>query len=166
MFNNVHTSDDYLDPDDYLNTGNKFLSNENYEEAMEYYDEAIRLDSEYPPAHYYKAFAYYKIEQYAQGLDAVNEAIRLDPKDFSAYALKCMLLLNEPQAGVDARECFETFLARAPYNIPNKNVLTELHIEEEIQLFSHAILLYSEADVLGETPLEIVSHEMKWNIDC
>lgn len=98
-------------------------------------------------------------------MDAVNKAIRLDSQDFSAYALKCMLLLNEPQAGEDAKKCFEAFLALAPNNIPNKNVLTELHIEDEIHLFSHAILVYSEAAVLGETPLEIVSHQMKWNID-
>jgi tetratricopeptide (TPR) repeat protein len=165
MFNNA-TSDDYLDPDYHLNSGNDFLSIGNNEKAMKCYDEAIRLDSEYPPAHYYKAFACYKLGHYAQGLDAVNQAIRLDPEDFSAYALKGMLLLKEPQAGVDARECFETSFALAPNNVPNENVLTELHTEGEIQLFSDAIGEYYNVDVLGANPLEVISYVMNWDTDC
>lgn len=104
-------------------------------------------------------------KRYAQGLDVVNEAIRLDPEDFSVYALKGMLLLKEPQAGVDARECFETSFTLAPNNVPNKNVLTELHTQEEIQLFSDAILTYYEVEVLGANPLEVISRVMNWDTD-
>ncbi len=64
--------------------GNDLLKEGKSEEAINHYNEAIRLKPSYPYAYYGRGNVYSKLGQYQQAIEDYNEAIRLKP-DF-AYA--------------------------------------------------------------------------------
>ncbi len=56
-----------------------------YSDAVEDYDEAIRLDPKFAVAYTNRGFAKNSLGQYAAAIEDYDEAIRLDPKDAVAY---------------------------------------------------------------------------------
>jgi Tfp pilus assembly protein PilF len=65
------------------------LNAERYPEAIQYLDEAIRLDPRYAVAFSNRGVAYYSLGQYEQAIKDYDEAIRLDPRHVSAYTGRC-----------------------------------------------------------------------------
>jgi tetratricopeptide (TPR) repeat protein len=72
-------------PDDWNELGNELLDQGKYDEALEAYDKAISLDSNYKWAWYNKALALRNLEKYEDALIALNQALRLDPNYKGAY---------------------------------------------------------------------------------
>lgn len=54
--------------------------------AIEYLNNAIRLQPDYADAHYSRGFAYYDLGQYQSAIKDYNKAIRLRPNDAIAYS--------------------------------------------------------------------------------
>ncbi len=74
-----------------------------YDEAVQAYDEAIKLDPEYASAWHNKGTALYYLGRYDEAILACDKAIRLDPEDASAwnntgYALKRLGRTTEANA--------------------------------------------------------------------
>jgi tetratricopeptide (TPR) repeat protein len=61
------------------------LNAERYTEAIQYLDEAIRLDPRYAVAYSNRGVAYYSLGQYENAIKDYDEAIRLDPRHVSSY---------------------------------------------------------------------------------
>lgn len=68
------------------------LNRGKYSWAIEYFDEAIRLDSEYDIAHYHKEIALKAMFESDQAIKCFDKAIRLYPKYGAAYYHKDMVL--------------------------------------------------------------------------
>ena len=58
---------------------------EQYPEATEDYDEAIRLDPDYSETFYWRGMVKSQLEQYPEAIEDYDEAIRLSPNYLNAY---------------------------------------------------------------------------------
>ena len=71
--------------DDALDKGNEFFEVRQYEEAVEEYTEALRIDPEYAGAYYNRGYAYYLMGRYDRSIADYSESLRLEPDDVDAY---------------------------------------------------------------------------------
>ena len=69
----------------YINRGNAYQKNDDYDKAFADYDEAIRLDPKDALAYNNRGRAYESKGDYEKAIADYDEAIRLDPKDAPAY---------------------------------------------------------------------------------
>jgi tetratricopeptide (TPR) repeat protein len=68
------------DPEAFDNRGNVFNNNNQYDRAIEDYNEAIRLDPKDSLAFMDRGVAHYFKEEYQEAIRDYDDAIRLDPK--------------------------------------------------------------------------------------
>lgn len=71
--------------DDALDRGNEFFEVRQYEEAVEEYTEALRIDPEYAGAYYNRGYAYYLMGRYDRSIADYSKSLRLEPDDVDAY---------------------------------------------------------------------------------
>ena len=64
------------------------LNSNDCKKAIEYLNEAIRLNPDYVSAYRKRASIYIEMEQYGYAIDDCYEIIRLEPKDASAYHMR------------------------------------------------------------------------------
>lgn len=74
--------------EEWLERGNELFSQGDYEEAIEAYDEALRLDPENPVAWSNKGTALINQRRYEEAIQAFDEVIRIDPELASAWSYK------------------------------------------------------------------------------
>jgi len=78
--------------DAYLNRAAAYSERRIYEEAIEDYDEAIRLDSSFAPSFNNRAIVYMAMEEYDDARSDFNQAINLDSNYTAAYINRGILL--------------------------------------------------------------------------
>jgi len=69
---------------------NSYFVDENYDAALEYYGEAIKLDDQTPDYFIKRSFCHYKLKNYTDAIDDANHAIQLTPTNALAYLRKGM----------------------------------------------------------------------------
>lgn len=69
----------------WVNKGNALYNQGKYEDAVEAYDEAIKLDTENTPAWLAKGLALDELERYYEAIEAYDEVIKLDPEIAAAW---------------------------------------------------------------------------------
>ena len=80
-----NTEDDsHLEATARLDSGNEYLSIDQYEQAIQDFDEAIRLNPQDAHAYYSRGRAYVRLGQYEQGIQDYNDSIPLNPQDAHA----------------------------------------------------------------------------------
>jgi len=107
-----------LDPKDggaWINQGNALYGLEKYEQSLEAYEEALKLDIRNIKAWKYKGSAMGHLGKHTEALEAFEEALQLDSKDDGAWkykgdALYCLGKYTE------ALEAFEEALQLDPKN--------------------------------------------------
>jgi serine/threonine protein kinase len=80
--------------EDWLKERNAFRGRKLYQEALEAYEQASRLDPTNAVAHNNKGAALDDLKRYEDALKAYEEAIRLDPNNATAYSNKGVILSN------------------------------------------------------------------------
>ncbi len=127
----------------YLIKGDAFAYNKQYKEAIECYEEAIKIDPENAPAYNDKGNVLYNLKQYDKAIVCYDEAIRINPAYAIAYYNKGNALHGLRQYD-KAIVCYDEAIrinpedAAAAYN--NKgNVLYNL------KQYDKAIVCYDEA---------------------
>ena len=70
---------------EFFNIGNICYNKEEYQNAIDAYSTAIRLDDKYKNAYFKRGIAYYHIKEYQKAIDDFSETIRLDDKDEMMY---------------------------------------------------------------------------------
>ena len=81
---------------DYLRKGNDYYDLGDYEQAVDYYDEAIRLDPLYAEAYSSRGLAYVSLGQHERAIQDVDEAIRLNPPPIARVSSKLRPLWRTP----------------------------------------------------------------------
>ena len=93
-----------------------YKSMNQFERAIEDYDEAIRLDPQLANAYLGRGVASGALGQYERALQDLDEAIRLDPQNTAAYAGRALvhtLLGKDVEAQQDVDRAVELGLDRS-----------------------------------------------------
>jgi len=92
--------------EDWLTRGNTFLDQNNYNEAIQAYDEAINLKPDYPEAYYNKANAFEKQNKYEDAIQTYDKAIEINPNFALAWRSKAddLKYLGRNDEAAKARE--------------------------------------------------------------
>ena len=85
MDNTKNAIEDPTSAEAYVDRGNKFYNQGDYQAAISDYDEAIRLDPEYARAYFNRGNAKDELGDVEGAISDYDEAIRLDPKYVGAY---------------------------------------------------------------------------------
>ena len=93
--------------EEWLEKGIDLFAKGKYEEAIQAYDEANRLDTELAVAWNNKGIALVMQGRYEEAIQAYNEAIRLEPEDASAWNNKGKALMMLKKYG-EAEVAFTT----------------------------------------------------------
>ncbi|KAJ5067860.1 tpr repeat containing protein [Anaeramoeba ignava] len=106
--------------------GNEFFNDGNFEKALEFYTEAIKMDPENPILFSNRAAAYTKLSLFDYGLRDCNKSIQIDPKFVKSYTRKGTIL-NLKGEKEEAKGMFEFVLKLDPENGFAKNQLEKLN---------------------------------------
>jgi tetratricopeptide (TPR) repeat protein len=78
--------EDYMNTAMYWNTlGSTYYKSGKYEEAIESYKQAIRIDPDYAMAHYNLGLAYVESGKYKEAIESYKQALRIDPDSAIAH---------------------------------------------------------------------------------
>ena len=83
--NNYNKQIDNLSAEEYLTKGNNAKNNKNYEQAIEYYKQAININPNFAIAYSELGDAYFNMKNYDQAIAFCNKAISIDPNLFEPY---------------------------------------------------------------------------------
>ncbi len=61
------------------------------QEAMEDFNQALRLDPELATAYYNRGFIRFELKDYQQAIENFNQAIQLNPENADAYHCRCLV---------------------------------------------------------------------------
>jgi tetratricopeptide (TPR) repeat protein len=104
-------------------------------QALEDFDQALRMDSTLAVAHKNKSIAYYLLKQHERALEEINDAIRLDQTDYTAYYQRAKVhaaLRNFNAASSDLLHCYtQDTLNRFAVTIEQGNLLMAQQIYDE-----------------------------------
>ena len=70
---------------DIILTGNEYLGNRVYSMALDYYDQAIRMDPNYADAWNNKGIALHNLKKYKEAIECNDRAIKIDPNYADAW---------------------------------------------------------------------------------
>ena len=122
--------------------GDVLYNQQRYEEALEAYEQAIRLDPNNAKAYTGKGNVLYNLERYDEALEAYDQAIRLDPNDASAYIGKGGLL-DDIQLYGDALEAYERAIRLDSNNA--RACIGKGDVLDSLQRYDEALAAYDEA---------------------
>ncbi|WP_373397784.1 tetratricopeptide repeat protein [Algoriphagus halophilus] len=78
----------------FLLKGNEKIEENDPKSAISFYEEAIKLDSNYVDAYFNKAMAHLKINQLDLAIHALDDALKLDPSNFEGYFQRGLAYLD------------------------------------------------------------------------
>ncbi len=89
---------------DYINLGLEAFREEKYDEAIKYFDDAIKLDPKLNEAYMYKAEVLNQLKKYEEGLKCIELAITANPNIIENYLEKGTFLfeLNRYEEAIEA----------------------------------------------------------------
>ncbi|MEE8374192.1 MAG: tetratricopeptide repeat protein [Dehalococcoidia bacterium] len=90
--------------------GNRLAEESLFEQAIESYDEAIRINSQFGDAYRNRGRAYTSLKQFEQAIENFDAAIQLNPEDALAYLFRGASY-TELGRRIEAIEDFEKFIA-------------------------------------------------------
>ena len=129
----------------WVNKGNAFYNQEKFEEAIEAYDEAIRLDPNNEYAWHSKGLALGELDRYNEAIEAYDETIRIDPENAPAWHNKGVALTDKKMYD-KALQAYEKAIKLDPSNAltwNNKGVILNIkgNYNKAIEAFNKAIRL-------------------------
>jgi len=131
------------DPSYCYSMGEKFSKGKEYDEAIKYFDKALKLKPEYADAWSGKGYALYMKGDYSEAEECYDKALELMP-DFKKVWYNKALLLGQMGKYREAEEFFDKILTGNPGNyrvLYNKGVALDKQgkHEEAIECFDRAI---------------------------
>lgn len=157
-----------------LDLGNKYLVEENYEQAVIAFNKVIEIDDKVIEAYAGLGAAYYGQKEYSSAISAYEKVVELDPKNQSAYSgiIRCYTEQgNEKQAGEILQRAIELCGEDGfEDEIKNRNERFEYYcmeaekaVEEGEQ--KYALECYENAlDIIYEEELVEKVEELRWEM--
>lgn len=153
---------------DLVNKGNEFFHQGKFEQAIQFYDEALALKPEYSEALFNKGNALCELGKLKEAISFFDKALEINPEDWEALHNKGNVLLNLCCFN-EALGCYDKALEINPNDVEtiyNKgNLLFRLgRFEEAAQLFDEALALnphLTEASINKALALLIFSEPQK-----
>ena len=102
----------------YIKKAEDLISSGAYEEAIESYNEALKIDPENARALYAKGYALFQLDKYQEVLDVFDEELKIDPKNIDKLCSKGEILSNKLGKHEEAIESYNEAL-----KIDSKNAL-------------------------------------------
>jgi len=137
------------DPVEWNNKGVALYNEGKYDEAIQAYDEAIRLDPEMAMAWYNKGNALYVLGKYDEAIQAYDEAIRLDSEFASAWNNKGVALISQGKYDEAIQACNEAIRLdnefASAWNNKGFALISQGKYDEAIQACDEAIRLDNES---------------------
>jgi tetratricopeptide (TPR) repeat protein len=99
----------------WLNQGIALGDKGKYEEAIQAFDEAIRINPQYEAAWYLKGAALHQQARYDEAIGAIDRAIEINPQDSDAWYLKGMVL-DDLGKSDEAMQAFDNSTQIDPQN--------------------------------------------------
>ena len=94
--------------------GNRFLNNEDYSKAIEFFDEATKLNPKNYVAHAYKGLALLKSKKYNEAINSYNTVLDINPQETDALQNKGYALFELTRYD-EAIKCYEDLLKIDPH---------------------------------------------------
>lgn len=142
-----------LDPESacYLKwIGNCYYSLRNYEEALKYYEEGLRIKPEYAAIHYNKGVVFAAQGKYKESLECYETALRYNPNCYLAHSSKSYMLyiLERYQDALEACDQCLKICSNYKYALSNKGIiLLRLgYYREALEVLEKAVKLYPTFD--------------------
>ena len=131
-------------PAEWLKEGDTLRYHEQYQEALEAYEQAIRLDPQFADAYHNKGITLNNLQRYQEALEAYDQAIRLNPQYAPVYHKSNTL--RDPQRCEEALVAYEQAIRLNPKFAAayyNKGItLSNLQrYEEALEAYDQAIRL-------------------------
>ena len=133
-------------------TGLTFIWTEDYENALPYFEKAVKKNSRYAEAYFQVGYCRAELGHYREAIDAFKQAIRIKP-DYAEAHYNLGVAYGNPERWGEAIEAFKQAIrikpdfAEAHYNLGG--AYGELgHHQEEIEAYKQAIRIkpdYAEA---------------------
>lgn len=142
----VATGPNGKDAVSYLNSGNDYAQQKQYERAIQDYDEAIQLNPNYVEAYVNRGLAYNYLQQYERALQNFNKAIELNPNVHQAYHNRGNTYMNGLRQYEKAIQDYTKVLSLIPNDANayyNRGIayFNQQKLERAIQDYTEAIRL-------------------------
>jgi len=124
----------------YHQMGSYAYNNREYEKAIGYFNQAIKLDPLYTRGYNYLAYAYDRIGEYENAIAAINEYIKLAPDEPNPYDTKGDICSRNGRVG-PAVEAFRKALSIKP-DFPS-SMWNLAHLQLQVQEYAEADSIYS-----------------------
>ena len=105
--------------------GNEFFKKKQFEEAIEWYNKSIDLNSNYISAFYNKALALTRLKKNEEAIDFFDQVIKINPKYISALSSKGIALMHLNK-NEDALVCMKKAIDLDP-NLDSQSFLIDLY---------------------------------------
>ena len=89
------------DPNSLFKIANDNMMNENYDDAIVYYDKVIELNPSYISAWNNKGIALYRLKMYESAINCYDKAIEIDPNHANAWYNKAKAIRGLAQTCLD-----------------------------------------------------------------
>ena len=98
----------------WFNKGDSLHNSGKYQEAMDCYDQALKIDPKHADALVNKSDALLRLGKYQEALGYAEEALKINPQDITAWYNKAEALgyLDKPAESIEA---YERFIKLAPF---------------------------------------------------
>jgi tetratricopeptide (TPR) repeat protein len=98
--------DELMDKEEYFDEAMDFFNNDEFEEALEYFEKVTKYYPDNQDAWFMKAVTYINLEEDEKALQSIEKAIELNPEDTEAWVKKAwiLLLLDDSREGLKAVE--------------------------------------------------------------
>ncbi|MBF0381793.1 MAG: tetratricopeptide repeat protein [Magnetococcales bacterium] len=133
----------------WFETGTKYFKDGSYEEALEAYNVAIRLEPKHISAHNDRGIALLELERPEEALEAFNKALRLDHKFVNSHACKGITLKNLGRYE-EALEAFGVALRFDPKYVVAQNGIGNTLFE--LQRYEEALEVFEKAREVSDDP--------------
>jgi TonB family protein len=136
----------------HANKGVSLIEKAEYQKAVEEISEAIKLQSRYGTAYYYRSLAFMKMEEYEKAISDIDRAIELDRKIFGFYNHRGLIYLFWE----DYQKAIENF--DKSIKIEPKNIVAYIHRGDayrKCEKYQEAIEDYTSALAFDENLIHV-----------
>lgn len=115
--------------DDYFNKGNEFYKQQNYQEALKNYQEAITINPQHAQAHTMISLLWMRSNNYEHALNHAQKAFEIDKNYIPAQLARgeCFVQLGKLE---DAKIVYQEVLKQEPNHFESHLLLSQLYCKE------------------------------------